>query len=125
VKVLFSDVVLRTASVWRGNTTLFELKGHKAAVWAVIALSNGDMVTGSLSLRRLLLCIRRSLVLSGSGDRTVKIWRNGQCINTLTNHQDSVRGLADVPGVGFLSASNDAYDFLSFDRASLRVMMLL
>jgi phospholipase A-2-activating protein len=44
-----------------------------------------------------------------SADKTVKLWRNGECIKTLTQHKDIVRSLALVPNIGFLSCSNDGY----------------
>jgi phospholipase A-2-activating protein len=66
------------------------LKGHTAAVWAVLSLPSGD-------------------ILTASADKTIKIWRDYKCIKTLTKHTDCVRGLALVPSVGFLSCGNDGY----------------
>ena len=49
------------------------LYGHAGPVLAVAALApSGD-------------------VLSGSGDKTIKVWRGGSCIATLTGHTDTVR----------------------------------
>lgn len=68
------------------------MKGHEHAVWAVLGLPNGDIVTGS-------------------ADSTIKIWRGAvgamKCIKTLHEHKDCVRGLALIPGIGFVSCSND------------------
>jgi WD40 repeat protein len=47
--------------------------------------------------------------VTGSGDKTIKIWTNGKCRKTLTPHNDAVRGLSEVSGIGFVSASNDGY----------------
>jgi phospholipase A-2-activating protein len=44
---------------------------------------------------------------TGSADKTIKIWRNGECIQTIEKHTEPVRGIANVPGVGFLTCSND------------------
>ncbi len=44
----------------------------------------------------------------GSGDRTIKIFTpEGACIKTLQKHTDTIRGLAEVTGFGFMSCSND------------------
>lgn len=66
------------------------LTGHEAAVWSVLPL--GD---------------ESGLVLTASADRTVKLWQGDECVRTFSGHGDVVRSLAEVPGVGFLSGSND------------------
>jgi WD40 repeat protein len=48
-----------------------------------------------------------SYVLSGSADKTIKIWRGGRCEKTVPAHEDAVRGLALLPGIGFVSVGND------------------
>lgn len=46
----------------------------------------------------------------GSGDRTIKIFTpEGTCVKTIQKHTDTIRGLAEVPGFGFMSCSNDKY----------------
>ena len=57
--------------------------------------------------------------LSGSADKTIKVWNDVATLvnarddvetkpsQTLLGHGDTVRGLAIMPGVGFLSASHD------------------
>ena len=56
--------------------------------------------------------------LSGSADKTIKRWNDADALvraaessprpaQTLVGHADTVRGLAIMPGVGFLSASHD------------------
>lgn len=42
------------------------LQGHSAAVWAVIILPE------------------QGLMLSGSADKTIKLWKAGRCENTFT-----------------------------------------
>jgi len=46
-------------------------------------------------------------VLTASADRTVKLWLGSECERTYEGHGDVVRSLAAVPGIGFLSCSND------------------
>lgn len=50
-------------------------------------------------------------IVTASADSTIKIWRGAlgsmTCVRTLQGHTDCVRGLALVPGVGFVSCSND------------------
>ena len=42
------------------------------------------------------------LLLSGSGDRTIKVWspENGRCIATLNGHTDSVRSVEGMTPSG-------------------------
>lgn len=79
---------LRTARVWENFQCTSILKGHSSAIWSIIALSNGNLVTGS-------------------ADKTIKIWQKDQCIVTLTGHTDVVRQLTILPFSGFASCSND------------------
>lgn len=92
------------------------LQGHAAAVWAVVILPE------------------QGLMLSGSADRTIKLWKAGRCDRTFTGgalasvsasasaarrhvcvadgrltlgHEDCVRGLAVISGTEFFSCSND------------------
>ncbi|XP_047985835.1 phospholipase A-2-activating protein isoform X2 [Leguminivora glycinivorella] len=82
-----------TAKVWNVNNphaTPLTLKGHQAAVWAVVELGNGTYATAS-------------------ADKTIKLWKkDGSLITTLTGHTDCVRGLAVAGPDSFLSCSNDA-----------------
>lgn len=85
---LFSASWDKTARVWQQGTCVRTLKGHEAAVWSVLPLEDGR-------------------VLTASADRTIKLWAGEECIMTFQGHEDVVRDLALVPGVGFVSASND------------------
>ena len=52
-----------------------------------------------------------SLSNIGAADKLIKLWRNGQCVQTMKGHTDVVRSLALIPSVGFISSSNDGYFF--------------
>lgn len=77
-----------TARVWSGENTQHILKGHTQNVLCVLALENGDVITGS-------------------ADKTIKKWRNGQEVQILCRHNDIIRSLAFLPGIGIVSCSND------------------
>lgn len=64
------------------------LTGHEYQVAAVIVTENGDIVSGSL-------------------DKTVKIWRDNQCIVTLGAHEASVLSLAGLEDGALASGSGD------------------
>jgi phospholipase A-2-activating protein len=42
-----------------------------------------------------------------AGDGTIRQWQGATCVNTFRGHTDTVRGLATLPGVGFVSGSHD------------------
>jgi len=66
------------------------LTGHELAVWCVAILPGvGVMVTGS-------------------ADKTLRLWRTGKCEQILRGHTDAVRGIAIISAEEFLSCSNDA-----------------
>lgn len=69
--------------------SLLLLQGHSAAVWAVVILPE------------------QGLMLSGSADKTIKLWKAGRCEKTFTGHEDCVRGLAVISNLEFFSCSND------------------
>lgn len=48
------------------NLSVFTLQGHSAAVWAVVILPE------------------QGLMLSGSADKTIKLWKAGRCEKTYT-----------------------------------------
>ena len=82
----------KTARVWRDGACVLTLKGHDKAVWSVLPLDDAE-----------------GRVLTASADRTIKLWdgQTGAVSKTYEGHQDVVRDLALVAGVGFLSGSND------------------
>ena len=80
----------KTARVWDLGSLACKamLQGHEAAVWAALPLEDGS-------------------ILTGSADKTIKLWRGTACERTLRGHTDCVRALARVE-VGFASAGNDS-----------------
>ncbi|XP_053603095.1 phospholipase A-2-activating protein [Plodia interpunctella] len=91
--VLLSSSWDSTAKVWNlnnPNSIPLTIKGHQAAVWAIVEVHNGTYATAS-------------------ADKTIKLWKkDGSLISTLTGHTDCVRGLAVATPETFLSCSNDA-----------------
>lgn len=83
-----------TAKYWLPTTSQVSkttFSGHTAAVWSVLQLHNGNIVTAS-------------------ADKGIKIWsQDGQVLKNLQGHTDCVRGLADFPELArFVSVANDA-----------------
>jgi len=65
------------------------LEGHTAYIYSLAILPNGDIV-------------------SSSEDRTVKIWRDGQCIQTITHPAISIWTVAACPETGdIVSGASD------------------
>eukprot|EP01121_Diplochlamys_sp_Union-15-3_P020700 TRINITY_DN813_c0_g1_i6.p1 TRINITY_DN813_c0_g1~~TRINITY_DN813_c0_g1_i6.p1 ORF type:complete len:239 (+),score=41.89 TRINITY_DN813_c0_g1_i6:30-719(+) len=95
---IISGSVDKTVRVWRGKDCIQKLEGHQHIVWAVLGLPNGDIV-------------------SASADKTIRIWRGAKCHRVLNQHLDAVRDLALVPGLGFLSCSNDWYKLIAIHIA--------
>ncbi|KAK4989808.1 WD repeat protein Lub1 [Elasticomyces elasticus] len=68
---------------------LGQLHGHENFVYSLATLPNGDLV-------------------SSSEDRTVRIWRDGECIQTITHPAISVWSVAVCPGTGdIVSGASD------------------
>jgi phospholipase A-2-activating protein len=64
------------------------LEGHTHAV-AVLSLPNG-------------------IVITGSQDKSLRLWFQGKQEKEIANaHEDIIRFLQEVPGIGFASCSND------------------
>ncbi|EIN07144.1 phospholipase A-2-activating protein [Punctularia strigosozonata HHB-11173 SS5] len=79
----------KTAKVWKDWKLAYDLKGHQASVWAVLALDHEQCLTGS-------------------ADKSIKLWQKHRVIRNFQGHNDAVRGLAVVPDIGFASCSNDS-----------------
>lgn len=60
------------------------LQGHETSVLALAVSDDGT-------------------IASGSGDRTIRIWRDGSCAAVLKGHDDTVRGLCYHPAIGLVS----------------------
>ncbi|KAJ2809902.1 hypothetical protein H4S07_002989 [Coemansia furcata] len=86
-RVLVSGSWDKTAKVWVDGTCKHTLRGHQQAVWSVLVLSDGS-------------------VLTGSADRSIRRWVGGELKGVYEGHTDCVRALAPLPG-GFVSAGND------------------
>ncbi len=82
----------KTVRVWKGGECVATLAGHEAAVWAVLPLDDDE---------------RR--VLTASAHQTSRRWlsESGECFPNNDGHTDVYRSMANLQGVGFLSASND------------------
>jgi len=90
-KTLLSSSWDSTARVWLNDKTVLTLKGHQGAVWCgVILPSIGVMVTGS-------------------ADATLKLWKAGVCQDTLKSHSQAVRDIGVSPTCPnqIVSCSND------------------
>ena len=81
------------------GTSMGELEGHTAYIYSLAALSNGDIV-------------------SSSEDRTVRIWSNGQCIQTITHPAISIWAVAACEETGDIvsGASDNIIRIFSRDR---------
>lgn len=96
--ILVSGSWDKTARLWKLNTNgekvtgqcIFTMTGHEAAVWDVLVRSHDE------------------IVVTASADKTIKVFRSGAFVRTLTGHTDCVRGLAWLKEDSFLSCSNDA-----------------
>lgn len=62
----------RTIKVWRAGHVVATLEGHEGPVLCLAVTPEGDLLTGS-------------------GDQTVRRWRDGQCVHVYRGHTDSVR----------------------------------
>lgn len=97
----------RTARVWKNFQEVYELSGHAQAVWAVLALSPEQFLTGTHSR---LLFMGFSILTpktQGAADNTIKMWHSHKNVKTFTGHAQPVRGLIQIPDIGFASCSND------------------
>lgn len=81
-----------TTKLWCLETQQSKLtiQAHEMAVWAVVQLSNGIIVTG---------CADKSIKLHSE---------EGVYLKTLTGHTDCVRGITVLNDTDFISCSNDA-----------------
>lgn len=82
-----NDDVIRLWTI--DGTAVAELEGHTAYVYSLASLPNGDIV-------------------SSSEDRTVRVWRSGQCIQTITHPAISIWTVAACPETGdIVSGASD------------------
>lgn len=90
----------KTARIWRSGDTgsVTTLSGHTAAIWAVEVLDCSSPSSGTSGI----------LTLTGSADKTIKLWQGDSPLQLFKGHTDCVRALAVVDSSRFLSAANDA-----------------
>ena len=73
---------------WEKNKCLHILKGHEKWVKCVLELDNG-------------------IIISGSDDKTIKIWKDYNNIKTIEEHDNSIRSLCQINKNYFASGSFD------------------
>ncbi|KAI9630465.1 hypothetical protein KEM48_013961 [Puccinia striiformis f. sp. tritici PST-130] len=97
-----------SAIVWRNNLAVHTLRGHSAAVWAVLGLGDSD-----------------DSVLTAGADNLIMLWKKGKQVLTFKGHTQAVRALAKLPQSPqlFASAGNDAtVRVWNLDGQAVRVM---
>ncbi|KIS68592.1 putative lipoprotein-associated phospholipase A2 [Mycosarcoma maydis] len=118
-KWLVSCSTDQTARVWdvSSGETKVELRGHEhvveVAIFAPVASYAAIRQLASLdpnASKDASASMAGQFVATGSRDKTIRIWDSisGQCLKTLTGHDNWVRGLAFSPnGKSLLSVSDD------------------
>ena len=49
-------------------------------------------------------------LILASADKSIRYWRGDKLLRIFNKHTDVVRALCEIPGIGFASAGNDAYN---------------
>ena len=87
--------------VWtQDGEQILELHGHTSFIYSISALPNGEIV-------------------SAGEDRSIKIWQNGECIQTITLPAISIWSVAVQPNGDIVCGSNDS-DVRVFTRDRTR-----
>lgn len=82
--------------------------GHSAAVWSVLQLQNGNVVTASAD-KTIGIWSKEGVLLKTLQGRLKSLVCSSVLITCVKGHTDCVRGLADFPELNrFISVSNDA-----------------
>ncbi len=82
------------------------LAGHAGAVLCLAASADGTLAS------------------SGS-DRTIRIWKDGACVQEIRNHLDRINDLAFHPGTGRLASASDDGTVRAWEPASGRLVRIL
>ena len=90
-----NDEVIRLWTL--DGTSMGVLEGHTAYIYSLAILPNGDIV-------------------SSSEDRTVKIWRDGQCLQTITHPAVSIWTVAVCPETGDIASGASDKTIRIFSR---------
>lgn len=97
----------RTVKIWSTEEGEVQgiLRGHRRGVWSVVFASKD---TVPISGENGPASSNRGLVLTGSGDKTVKIWslNDYSCLRTLEGHTNSVLKVLWLPTTSSSSTSN-------------------
>ncbi|KAJ2787351.1 WD repeat protein Lub1 [Coemansia interrupta] len=88
-KVLVSGSWDTTAKVWMDGQCKYTLRGHQQAVWSVLVMDDGS-------------------ILTASADKVICRWNDGSLVRKYEGHTDCVRALVALPDGRFASAANDS-----------------
>ncbi|KAI0306420.1 phospholipase A-2-activating protein [Multifurca ochricompacta] len=112
-----------TINIWAIEPTreepLYTLLGHSENVCALHVGGDGTIISGSWDKTAKVwtnfqLSVWAVVVmdgeeyLTGSADKTIKLWRQHKCLRTFHGHKDAVRSLALLTNTRFASGSNDS-----------------
>ncbi|KAI9351098.1 WD40-repeat-containing domain protein [Zopfochytrium polystomum] len=98
-----ADKVINVFDVRNPAEPAFVLVGHTDTVCTLALAANGD-------------------IISGSWDKTARVWRNGSSLWTMTGHEQAVWAVLELPGRGILTASADKLIKLWSDGQPVQTM---
>lgn len=102
----------RTVKIWslEDGEAVGVLRGHKRGVWSVaFAPKDTPAISGEMGSQA---SSSRGLVITGSGDKTVKLWSltDYSCLRTFEGHTNSVLKVLWMPPAPKIDRSNDFDD---------------
>ena len=57
-----------------------------------------------------MLALPNDIIITGSTDKTLRMWYKGTLQKSIPNaHEDVIRAIVEVPGIGFATCSNDQH----------------
>lgn len=106
----------RTVKIWslEDGEPIGILRGHKRGVWSVaFAPLDTPAISGDQPGTA-----QRGLVITGSGDKTVKLWslRDYSCLRTFEGHTNSVLKVLWMPAAPVVEAKQDDDDMFDDDE---------